>query len=72
VSETSRVALTVGEVMAVKWMAYSSPVVDYFVCALFSEALRQAAWMCVRRCRAYCLATGEQRRNCNIGKGIDN
>jgi len=48
--------------MAVKWMAYSSPLVDYVVCAVFSEALRQAAWTSVRRCRTYCLAVGDRRR----------
>lgn len=63
VSQSSRDAMTVGEVMAVKWMAYSSPLVDYVVCAAFSEALRQAAWTSVGRCRTYCLATGERRRN---------
>jgi len=68
VSESSRVAMTVGEVMAVKWMAYSSPFVDYVVCAVFSEALRQAAWASVRRSRAYCLAVSERRRNGNSTK----
>ena len=72
VSESTRVAMTVGEVMAVKWMAYSSPLVDYVVCAAFSEALRQAAWTAMRRCRAYCLAAGEQRRNGDSAKAISN
>ena len=69
VSESSRVAMTVSEVMAVKWMAYSSPLVDYVVCAAFSEALRQAAWTSVRRLRAYCLERG---RNGDIGKAVGN
>jgi len=46
--------------MAVKWLAYASPLVDYVVCAAFSEALRQAGWTAVRRCRQYCL---QRRRN---------
>ena len=71
VSESSRVSMSIGEVMAVKWMAYSSPLVDYVVCAAFSEALRQAAWTSVRRCRAYCLAAGERRRNSDSAKAID-
>lgn len=72
VSESSRMAMTVGEVMAVKWMAYSSPLVDYVVCAAFSEALRQAAWTSMRRCRAYCLAAGERRLNGDSAKAIGN
>lgn len=72
VSETSRAAMTIGEVMAVKWMAYSSPLIDHVICAAFSEALRQAAWTSVRRCRAYCLAAGDRRRNGDSAKGISN
>jgi len=68
VSEPSRAAMTVGEVMAVKWMAYWSPLVDYVVCAMFSEALRQAAWTAVRRCRVYCL---DRRRNGDTVKATD-
>ena len=69
-SESSRGAMTLHEVMAVKWMAYSSPLVDYVICALFSEAMRQAAWMSVRRCRAYCLAVGQRRRSGDSVKPI--
>jgi len=72
VSESSRAAMTVGEVMAVKWIAYSSPFVNYVVCGVFSEALRQAAWTSVRRCRAYCLAAGERRRNVDSAKATGN
>jgi len=72
VSESSRLTMTVGEVMAVKWMAYASPLVDYVVCAAFSEALRQAAWTSMRRCRAYCFGAGERRRNSDSAKAISN
>jgi len=72
VSESTREVMTVSEVMAVKWMAYSSPLVDYVLCAAFSEALRQAAWTSIRRCRAYCLAVGDRRRNGDSAKAVGN
>jgi len=71
-SESSRMSMTVDEVMTVKWMAYSSPLVDYVICAVFSEALRQAAWTSVRRCRVYCFAGGDRRRNSDSAKAITN
>lgn len=70
VSEWSHAAMTVGEVMAVKWMAYSSPLVDYIICGMFSEALRQAAWTAVRRCRTHCLTVVERRRTGDSAKTI--
>lgn len=59
--ESCRSAMTVGEVMTIKWVAYASPLVAVIASVWCSEVLRQAVWSTLTHCCSR--VTGRRRQS---------